>query len=486
LKTAIEQLYTINNSQRVVVVAHSMGALVWLYFQQWVHSSPAHMVLASDRHNCMPDDCIKPPFCGVNGADNDTAAWMSHQQYCAGCRCKYESWTDKYVEAFLDVAGPLLGLPKALAAVVSGEMHDTAEMPAIFSILKETVLSRNDLRDTFRSFGSMASMLPLGGDRIWGGSLTSPSSNASNLNPLLRRHTKSAAALDQETGISDVSQIFTVHNPSTHTERAHKAAETNSTFFQKLEKIRFKLRSAMQNRDQTIAQSISTFLYGSRAEAAQEVPVAGDDTKFSAANPSTIVAPYAAMANCTSAINHYVSSDAFGVLDPVVENCNDEDCVDDIVECILNETDKVDHGISSTLGLLSREALRHDLEELRSASVQLTVQQAFHALEQSAPTYMSFVQSVLNVTAAHPSEVPGYAVAGASPRQYWPNPLSSVLPKAPTTKIACMYGVGKLTERAYQYTAGTNDTMGSSLLWMEARFSTASLPRMLPSAMGSS
>jgi hypothetical protein len=35
---------------------------------------------------------------------------------------------DKYIESWVNIAGPMLGVPKALASLSSGEMRDTAQL----------------------------------------------------------------------------------------------------------------------------------------------------------------------------------------------------------------------------------------------------------------------------------------------------------------------------------------------------------------------
>lgn len=37
-------------------------------------------------------------------------------------------WVDKYIESWVNIAGPMLGVPKALASLSSGEMRDTAQL----------------------------------------------------------------------------------------------------------------------------------------------------------------------------------------------------------------------------------------------------------------------------------------------------------------------------------------------------------------------
>ncbi|RYG43330.1 hypothetical protein EON68_00570, partial [archaeon] len=146
MQMSIEQLYELNGRERVVVVAHSMGALVWLYFQQHVHSpAAAPYAVSPGSGGCDLRACYRPPMCTngtatAAGSDADPTAaaeeeawWKQRHDTCGGCECAYASWTDKYVHSLASVAGPFLGAPKAVAAVLSGEMRDSAEMPAAFT-----------------------------------------------------------------------------------------------------------------------------------------------------------------------------------------------------------------------------------------------------------------------------------------------------------------------------------------------------------------
>lgn len=129
LKQTIE-LHVRQTGERSVVVGHSMGSICCLFFFQWVES----------------------PL-GGNGGDQ---------------------WVAEHIEAFVNIAGPLLGVPKTLSSLISGEMRDTAELNDMLEFLKETFISRKDLLRAFRSFSSLASMIPKGGDRIWGSPSNAP------------------------------------------------------------------------------------------------------------------------------------------------------------------------------------------------------------------------------------------------------------------------------------------------------------------------
>jgi phospholipid:diacylglycerol acyltransferase len=109
--------------KKAVLVAHSMGANVLHYFFKWVES----------------------PIGGNGG----------------------KHWVDDHVESFINIGGPLLGVPKSLSALVSGEMKDTAYLNALISYIVEQMLSKADRLEVLRTYGAMGLLLPKGGDPIW-------------------------------------------------------------------------------------------------------------------------------------------------------------------------------------------------------------------------------------------------------------------------------------------------------------------------------
>ncbi|KAJ3352840.1 hypothetical protein HDU91_005963 [Kappamyces sp. JEL0680] len=125
LKGAIELLYKQQGNERVVFVCHSMGNVVMSYFLNWVQS----------------------PLGGNGG----------------------ELWPDKYLKAWINIAGPLLGVTKALAPMLSGETKDTADLYDTFAAdLVERLLNRTERRQLFQTFGGVATLFPKGGSGIWG------------------------------------------------------------------------------------------------------------------------------------------------------------------------------------------------------------------------------------------------------------------------------------------------------------------------------
>ncbi|KAG8898286.1 hypothetical protein FRB99_007546 [Tulasnella sp. 403] len=83
-------------------------------------------------------------------------------------------WVENHIEAFINVAGPLLGVPKAMTAFLSGEMKDTVEVNPAGSYVLEKFFSRKDRARLFRSWAGSASMFIKGGDAIWGNDTHAP------------------------------------------------------------------------------------------------------------------------------------------------------------------------------------------------------------------------------------------------------------------------------------------------------------------------
>ncbi|KAF8608141.1 LACT-domain-containing protein [Ceratobasidium sp. AG-I] len=129
LKSQVEA-FKQRQGKKVVLVSHSMGGTVVMYFLKWVEA----------------------PSYG-NGGPN---------------------WVEDHIEAFVNVAGTLLGVPKAMTAFVSGEMRDTVEINPAGAYVLEKFFSRKERAKLFRSWAGSASMWIKGGDAVWGTPIPSP------------------------------------------------------------------------------------------------------------------------------------------------------------------------------------------------------------------------------------------------------------------------------------------------------------------------
>lgn len=131
LKLKIEQNKALFG-KKTVLVAHSMGSSVAFYFFKWVEA--------------------EGPFYG-NGGPN---------------------WCEDHIEAFTSIAGTFLGVPKAMAVMLSGEMRDTVEVPPAAAYLLEKFFSRRERSKLFRTWAGGASMLIKGGEDVWGNATWAP------------------------------------------------------------------------------------------------------------------------------------------------------------------------------------------------------------------------------------------------------------------------------------------------------------------------
>ncbi|KAK6075219.1 Lecithin:cholesterol acyltransferase [Seiridium cupressi] len=127
LKNYIELAHQFSG-KKAVLASHSMGGQVLFYFFHWV-ASPK----------------------GGNGGDD---------------------WVERYVEAWINISGCMLGAVKGTTAVLSGEMRDTAQLNAFAVYGLDKFLNKDERAEIFRAMPGISSMLPIGGDRVWG-SLTS-------------------------------------------------------------------------------------------------------------------------------------------------------------------------------------------------------------------------------------------------------------------------------------------------------------------------
>lgn len=123
LKSTIEDNKKLTG-EKTVLTSHSMGSQVAFFFLKWVEA----------------------PGYGDGG----------------------DGWVDEYIEAFVDISGSSLGTPKAIVSLLSGEMKDTVQLNAMAMYGLEKFFSRRERALLFRTFSGFASMLPKGGEAIWG------------------------------------------------------------------------------------------------------------------------------------------------------------------------------------------------------------------------------------------------------------------------------------------------------------------------------
>jgi hypothetical protein len=92
-----------NGGNKAVIIPHSMGVLYFLHFMKWVEA-PA-------------------PMGGGGGPD----------------------WCSKYIKAIVNIGGPFLGVPKAIAGLFSAEARDIAVARYIFFMAMLVTRLHDDL-----------------------------------------------------------------------------------------------------------------------------------------------------------------------------------------------------------------------------------------------------------------------------------------------------------------------------------------------------
>jgi phospholipid:diacylglycerol acyltransferase len=129
LKDHIELAVRIGD-KKAVLLSHSMGGQVLYYFFKWVEAE---------------------------GYGNGGPQWV-----------------ETYVDSWINISGCMLGALKGLPAVLSGEMKDTAQLNAFAVYGLEKFLARHERAEIFRAMPGISSMLPIGGDIVWGNSTWAP------------------------------------------------------------------------------------------------------------------------------------------------------------------------------------------------------------------------------------------------------------------------------------------------------------------------
>jgi len=83
-------------------------------------------------------------------------------------------WVERHVDSWINISGCLLGAVKGLTAVLSGEMRDTAQLNAFAIYGLEKFLSKEERAEIFRAMPGISSMLPIGGNAVWGDKSRAP------------------------------------------------------------------------------------------------------------------------------------------------------------------------------------------------------------------------------------------------------------------------------------------------------------------------
>ncbi|KAI9330807.1 Lecithin:cholesterol acyltransferase-domain-containing protein [Pilaira anomala] len=129
LKSTIE-LSKKKSGLKSVIVTHSMGSSMFPYFLKWVESEKG----------------------GAGG----------------------KQWVNNYIESFVNIGGPLMGVPKAVTSLLSGETRDTMALGSFGAYVLEKFFSRRERTKLMRNWLGGASMLPKGGESVWGNENLAP------------------------------------------------------------------------------------------------------------------------------------------------------------------------------------------------------------------------------------------------------------------------------------------------------------------------
>ena len=118
LQAQLETLSKTNGGRRVVVLCHSAGTNLLLYFFKWI-------------------------------------------------QLRDVGWVERHIQAMVNIGGPLLGVPKSVSLPLSGEMKDTAQLGPLEAYILEMVLSQKERVGLMRHLYGGFIMAPKGGTTIW-------------------------------------------------------------------------------------------------------------------------------------------------------------------------------------------------------------------------------------------------------------------------------------------------------------------------------
>jgi len=391
LKAAIELSKLSNHNRRVVLVTHSMGALVVHYFMQWVQSP--------------------------NGGQ-------------AGDR-----WVDQHIESIVNIGGPMLGVPKAWSALFSGEMKDTAELAPFLDYWRQRVVfSQADVIQMMRAIFSVPSMLPKGGDVIWGEESGAPDDyfckRYADVTKLLMNGGEGLEDIDQQLAL-DYCQIIPELRRGNNTAGANLTEAAMSfpinqpTVFATLDP-----HSTSPAAPVPLASDVSAGLADPKADAAEQY--AEGKLQPNPNNPSSVSASLSALLE-DSILAHPSRWFASHKQQQPYESTRNSPRG-------LFVTFTSGHGSSGGGEVEGGSECVDGVE----AGCDMTMDESYALLRRSAPEYMKFVEESLYSFGSD-------AQSNHSDQRYWSNPLESPLPYAPDLKIYCFYGVGRETERGYMY-----------------------------------
>ena len=374
LKAQIELLKLANRGRKAVLITHSMGALVVHYFMQWVQSE--------------------------RGGG-------------AGSR-----WVHDHVQAVANIGGPMLGVPKAWSALFSGEMKDTAELAPFLDYWRQRVVfSQADVIQIMRAVFSVPSMMPKGGDELWGDGGGSPDDffckKYADVTRLLTQgaNDSQAADIDDEI-VREYCHVLPhlARNTST-TERSQSSLSSALPEQHEPGETAAKAKAAEHYADGSLQMAPSGHSVGQSFSAMLEDSILRHPSRWFTSHKEQ--RPYTSGTGTERGA--FVTFTSEG------------------------EKEAGDGGKDG---------------QCTGGRCELTMDGAMALLRQTAAQYMNFTDSLYSF---------GNDVhADQTDQRHWSNPLESPLPYAPNMTIYCLYGVGRETERGYVYRHSGSASSASS------------------------
>ncbi|KII96161.1 hypothetical protein PLICRDRAFT_35093 [Plicaturopsis crispa FD-325 SS-3] len=100
----------------------------------------------------------------------DSFKWVESPEHGGGG----PNWVEDHIEALVTIAGTHLGVTKAMAAFLSGEMKDTVQINPAGAYVLERFFSRKERQKLFHSWAGSGSMWIKGGEAVWGNTTHAP------------------------------------------------------------------------------------------------------------------------------------------------------------------------------------------------------------------------------------------------------------------------------------------------------------------------
>ncbi|MBA0728768.1 hypothetical protein Golax_001642, partial [Gossypium laxum] len=173
LKSKIELMYRTNGNKKVVVVPHSMGVAYFLHFLKWVETPP--------------------PMGGGGGS----------------------GWCAEHIRAIMNIGPSFLGVPKAVSNILSAEGKDVAYFRAMApGVLDSGTLGLRALEHVMRvsrTWDSVVSLMPKGGETIWGNMDWSPEDE--HVCDFSKKRYFRLSSSDNNVNNSNAKQVFRVKDP---------------------------------------------------------------------------------------------------------------------------------------------------------------------------------------------------------------------------------------------------------------------------------